>query len=109
MKFVYGIGLLLGLLFVTGDPGNGLNGLVMAAVRVGVFIGILYGAYMAYDSFRSAWLGINPRTSEAVNNPGTFSNRAAGFFLSIFWGGCVLVLLSMLVFRWGLWAPYHGG
>jgi hypothetical protein len=94
---------------VTGNPGGGFNGLVIVALRLGAFGVMLLLGYQSFDSLRSAWKGVNARSSKEVDNPAAWSNRWAGFGWGMICAALFLVVLCALIFRIGPWASYHGG
>jgi hypothetical protein len=60
---VIGVALIAVALSITGKPGGGLNSLLVVAARIGAFLIGCAFAYQAYDAFRSAWTGTQPRAS----------------------------------------------
>jgi multisubunit Na+/H+ antiporter MnhB subunit len=105
-----GIVVVLFLLFsITGNPGGGLNGLPVVGIRIAIFALSLVLLYQAYDSFRSAFRGIQPNTSAPSKDPTSASTRLAGFV----WGAVCLSMASLIllawIFRLGPWKSFHGG
>src|SRR4030088_2343624 len=113
MKSAIGVVGILVVLFlivsITGNPGGGLNGLPVVVIRIAIFALSLFLLYQAYDSFRSAFRGIQPNTSAPSKDPTSACTRLAGFV----WGACCLAISSLILLAWvlrvGPWTSFHGG
>jgi hypothetical protein len=62
-----------------------------------VFIFIFISAYQAFDTFRSAIKGIQPKTSAPDKNPEAFSTRAWGFGWGLIMSFICLVCIWIVV------------
>jgi len=113
MKNIVGVAILIiGFVLiysVIGNPGGSLNSIPIVIFRIFILFLACYALYQCYDSWRSAWLGIQPNTSAPDDDPTNIRTRAAGFLWGVIALALSLLMFSMWIFRWGPWAAFHGG
>jgi hypothetical protein len=97
------------VLLIAGNLGGGFNGLVLMLVRLVTFAIACALLYQAYDAFRSAFSGTQPRGSAPNPDPTSMSARGAG----VAWGIIALAMATMIFVAWfggwGPWERFQGG